>query len=1209
MGKIINMNRQENLEEQLELEFGEINKLADHGKLEKALERCNSLYCKHPEHPRVIHAMGLLKYRSGDLDEGEKLIREALLLRPDFADAYYNLGRILHLSMRNDEAGEVFRAGLTLKPDDPKQMIALTSILINQRHYREALALCHKVQALKPRLPEVNGQIGTVRLALGETIEALSFFRKELHRSSNPAIHSCILFVLNALEGISQEEIYRETVAWAKRHVPPKYFKPRGHFNVPDLHRKLRVGYVSGDFRLHPVGFHIELLLASYDKSRFEVFLYDTCPATEKMTKNLADHADHYRSIALKSDEVAEGIIRADGIDILVDLAGHTGMHRLMLFARRPAPIQVTWIGYFNTTGVEAIDYFIGDSLTNPPEEDHLFTEKVIRLPDNRFCYQARPYAPDVAPLPAQKNGYITFGSFNGIHKISLSVVQLWSRVLQAVPTARMILKFVFSDDDVTQRIRDQFFECGVSPERIEIRGESTHIDMLGEYGDIDICLDTFPFNGGITTCEALWMGAVVVTLAGSTPIGRQSKAYLYTIGHPEWVASSGDEYVAIAANLASDFARLADIRSKLRARMADSPLCDGKRFAGNLERAYLTMWHQWCSEKSHHLDVSAETTRKLSADELLSAGFNCMRDGDYPRTEQLFRRVIRRSPGHSAAYNNLAVLQKKQGRFNESLRSFRRAVKGDPRNIEMLLNLGRTLHALADYKSACKVLRQALAVEPDNCILWNALGTTLRFMGRLKESRAAFEQSLHIDPENIEALGHLPLVIGLYGDIQQSITLLKSAHELAPENHNTTSVLMAMLMYQTGTSQNEMYELGKCYEHSVATLNPAANSFSDLVLKEHLKVGFISPDFKEHPVGYLLVPLFNEFDRSRLSLISFNRNRGRSDSMTEWFRSSSSAWHEAASLDDDEMIALIRREQIDVLVDLSGHTNANSNCHSIFSRRAAPVQVAWIGYGHTTGLSEMDYIIADHEFIRPEDRQWFSEKPMFLTHNRFCFVPPSFSPEVTDAPCADNSYVTFGSFNNILKINEQVIAVWARILKQVPKSRLILKYKSLNDPDVRKYTFERFKQHGILPKRIELCPNSNLYFMLTEFGDVDISLDPFPFTGGMTTLFSLWMGVPVITLAGELPIGRQTKSFLDLIGLNEFVAYTHDEYVNKAVLLANDSWRLSSIRENIRQRMTESPLCDAKGYAAEVCDLFFKMWDEKYKNNYHSCTEFTDAY
>jgi predicted O-linked N-acetylglucosamine transferase (SPINDLY family) len=1178
----------------LEIEFCEINRLTDRGELEKALDITENLYSKYPEHYRVIHALGLLKYRSGDLDNGEMLIRKALQLKPDYVDAHYNLGRILHLSLRNDEAEKIFRAGIALEPNDPKQLLSLASILSHQNQYREAMDICLKLLDSNPSRPELHGLIGNIKLSLGESKEALEYLKKEMKVNPNNCTHSCILFVLNLISGITQEEIYRESVSWEKLHASWLYKRSRGHFNFPDPERRLRIGYVSGDFRNHPVGYHIRLLLSSYNKSEVEVYLYDTCPLKETTTKELAALADHYRSISQTSDDKAEAIIRRDGIDILVDLSGHTGMHRLTLFARRPAPVQATWIGYFNTTGMEAIDYFIGDIITNPPLEDHLFTETVVRLPDNRFCYQAQSYAPEVRSAPALKNGYVTFGSFNGLHKISRAVITLWSNVLTAVPASRFILKLVFADDGVKEQLYSHFESCGVSRERVEIRGKSPHAEMLGEYGDIDISLDTFPFNGGITTCESLWMGVPVVTLGGTTPIGRQSKAYLHTIGHPEWGAETLDEYIHIATDLASELMRLDVIRKNLRQEMMDSPLCDGKRFAANLENIYREMWKKWCANSVHHLEVSSTTTRRFKTDELFDAGVHCLNDGDYERAYQLFRRFIRRSPGHAPAYNNLAVVLKKMENLGGAVKAFRQAIRNDSFNIDIFKNLGLTLMEMRAYRQSRDVFRKACLIDPGNLSVWNELGTVYRYMGHLRDARLSYERSLTIDPDNVDALGLLAVIMGMYGDNPRSFELLKSALIQDPENQYLIAVLINLKMYQEGTNQEELYQLSKKFE---STLNCSAQVIRhDYVLSKrtHLRIGFISPDFSAHPVGMLLTSFFREFDRSQLSLICFNRSKSAPDHLTDWYHEIASEWHNVDGMEDDTLIELVASAHIDILVDLSGHTNTNNNGISLFNRRAAPVQVAWLGYGNTTGLSQMDYIIADKEFIRPEDRQWFSEKPMYLSHNRFCFTPPIHSPEVTEPPCLDNKFITFGSFNNIVKVNDQVIGQWVRILRQVPKSRLILKYKSLNEYDVRKFTLERFRTYGISSKRIELRPSSNLYFMLTEYSDVDITLDPFPFTGGMTSLFSLWMGVPIISLAGELPISRQTKSFLDLVGLGDLVAKSYDEYVNKAVILANNMEQLKNIRETVRQRMLESPLCDAKKYSSELCELFFTMWNDK---------------
>lgn len=296
------------------------------------------------------------------------------------------------------------------------------------------------------------------------------------------------------------------------------------------------------------------------------------------------------------SDADLAAQIRADGIDILVDLSGHTAGNRLTVFGRKPAPVQAAWLGYFNTTGVGAIDYVLMDAATVPEGGERWFTEEVVRLPEGRFCYAPPDYAPPVAPLPARARGHVTFGSFNNMAKVTPAVIELWAAVLQAVPGARLILKWKsLADAAECDRLRQAFAAHAIAPERLELRGPTPHREMLTEYGDVDIALDPFPFCGGLTSCEALWMGVPIVTLPGSRPVSRQTLGFLNQLDASELAAPSAARYVAIAAELAGDLDRLATLRADLRARMAGSSLCDGARFTRGLEAAYRTMWRRWC--------------------------------------------------------------------------------------------------------------------------------------------------------------------------------------------------------------------------------------------------------------------------------------------------------------------------------------------------------------------------------------------------------------------------------------------------------------------------------------------------------------------------------------------------------------------------------------------------------------------------------------
>lgn len=1183
------------IEEYIENEFKEINRLSGRGHLIKARKRCELLFELYPQHQRVIHGIGLLRYRTGDHDNGEQLLRQAILINPDFCDAHKNLGQILYSTLRLDEAEVHIRKAVDLSPNGYETIISLAEVLVKRGKYREAFDYCQRALLLNSNYAPTFLTLGSVMLFYGKTNKAIDYLKQGMKLEKHCLIHSVYLFALNLLPNVSQQEIFLESVAWGQKYADRLLQNARGYFNNREPGRRINIGYVSGDMRLHPVGYHLRPVLASHDKTSVKVFLYNSFPLCDEMTETFAGYADCYRDISRVSDEKAETLIRRDCIDILIDLSGHTAFSRLFLFARRPAPIQVSWLGYFNTTGMTAIDYLISDEVTIPREEDQYFVEKVIRLPDGRFCYEPQPYSPNVATLPAARNTHITFGSFNAVQKISDEVIALWSRVLLATPDSRMILKSKsFEDDEVKDDFIHKFSLYGIPSERLDLRGKTPHAEMLAEYGDVDISLDTFPYNGGATTCEALWMGVPVVTLAGGTPISRQSKSFLHTIGYPEWVAETSDEFVKIATDLAADFSRLSLIRLGLRQKMAESPLCNGRRFTGNLEHAYRRMWEKWC-ETNENLEVAKYNTRRFGIDELIDAGLNSLDHGEYQQAVDLFNCVLKRKPGHAPAYNNLGVALKKMGRIAESIRAFRNAIRNEPAYIDVYINLGCTYLDHGYFKQARDLMQRALTLAPDNCEALISLGTSEKYLGHLGSARKAFERVLTIDSINVDALGHLALLNGLYGDVTNALRLLKIASKANPDNEHIVSALMGLSQYHPDTMQHDIYKLGRRFEEILSKKIVSIYGFQRLSQnKNHLNIGFVSADFRCHPVGMLLIPLFKDYDRSRLSLFCYNKSASRPDTLSMCFQSVACGWRDIWGIDEDASAQLIQADCIDILIDLSGHTDATNQCLPLFVKHPAPVQASWLGYGHTTGLSAIDYIIADREFIRPQDSKWFAEKAVYLPHNRFCFTPPIPYPEVVEAPVTANGYITFGSFNNPEKYSEEVISLWARLMRAIPRSRLILKYKSLSDPSVRRHLRQRFEKYGISARRIELRPASGYYLMMAEFGDIDISLDPFPFTGGMTSLFSLWMGVPIVTLTGDLPINRQTKSFLGFVGLDDLVANNYDEYISIAISLSSDYERLCTIREALRNRMSSSPLCDTKEYVASVEHLFFRMWQDK---------------
>jgi predicted O-linked N-acetylglucosamine transferase (SPINDLY family) len=346
---------------------------------------------------------------------------------------------------------------------------------------------------------------------------------------------------------------------------------------------------------MHPVGFFLAGVLAARSRTAIEVFCYWNHSRPDQVTVQLRELADHWRVIEEVSDAEVEAMILKDGIDILVDLSGHTAENRLPLFARRPAPVQVSWLGYPSTTGLSAIDYLVMDATAVPPGAERWCSEKVARLPHGRFCYAPPDWAPDVADRSGSDP--VIFGSFNNTTKLTPQVVRLWTEVLKASTGSRLVLKSkTLMEAAVRDRFQAAFAEAGLETGRLELRGLSPHQDMLAEYGGIDIALDPFPFCGGTTSCEALWMGVPVVTLPGERPASRQTLGFLRTLGLDGLVAQSEADYVRIATELAADADRRAALRRDLRPRMAASPLCDGVLFTASLEAAFRGMWLRWCA-------------------------------------------------------------------------------------------------------------------------------------------------------------------------------------------------------------------------------------------------------------------------------------------------------------------------------------------------------------------------------------------------------------------------------------------------------------------------------------------------------------------------------------------------------------------------------------------------------------------------------------
>jgi predicted O-linked N-acetylglucosamine transferase (SPINDLY family) len=572
------------------------NALLSRGRPDEAVAAYRQAVAIRPGYAEAHAYLGGALLEQGQCEDAVAACRRAIGLRPDLAEAHCNLGNALRVQRKYREAAAAYRRAIGIWPDYFVAHANLGNALRDEGKPTDAVAAYRQAIAIKPDFALAHCNLGNALQDQGRLDEAMAAFRRAIEIDPGyAAAHSNLLMCMHYAASVSSGDLHAEALAFGRR------FGGGGGVlsfdNVRDAERRLRIGYVSADFRNHPVGYFLTRALAARDRATTAVYCYADQVADDAMTTRLRGDADVWRSIFGLSDADAAALIRRDAIDILVDLAGHTANNRLTMFARRVAPVQATWLGYFDTTGLAEMDYILADRFVAPAGEEDRFTETVWRLPDLYQCYA--PHGIDVAtaPPPALANGFVTFGCFNNRAKITGATLAMWAEVLRRVDGARLFLKDRgLADAAVAEALAGALAAHGVARERLILEGHSPLPELLAAYNRLDVALNPFPFGGGTTTAEALWMGVPVVTLRGDRWVGRMSEGMLTTIGLPDLVADDEAGYVRTAVALASDLPRLGALHGGLRRMVEESPFCDGPRFARALEAAYRGMWRGWCA-------------------------------------------------------------------------------------------------------------------------------------------------------------------------------------------------------------------------------------------------------------------------------------------------------------------------------------------------------------------------------------------------------------------------------------------------------------------------------------------------------------------------------------------------------------------------------------------------------------------------------------
>lgn len=517
---------------------------------------------------------------------------------PSRTDLMFLVANTFHATRELGKAEHYYRRVLDYEPN-PLAYINLGHICHFCGRLSEAIRYRQKALELCPEDASLYHDLGCSLIFVGRKQESIGMLRKAVQLApDDPAIHSALLFRLHHMAELDPASLFEEHRRWARNHAPMS-LAGKSHENVPDPDRRLRVGYISPDFRIHPVAYNFEAFLSGRDPHAVEAFGYGNVACPDGMTERLIGLFDHYRNTRGMDDRAVAEIVERDRIDILVPVGGHVPDNSLLAAARKPAPVIVDY-GGINTSGMEQIDYRLTDCILDRPETQKFYVEELVYLPGGLICYSPPAFAPPVAPLPALANGHITFGVFNNGSKINPAMMSLWVQILKANDKSKLLLKSRAGDDkEVRDSCYDQFEQLGISPDRIEICEQKPYVEYLQLFSRIDMALDTHPYNGCMTTLEGLWMGVPVVSLAGESYVSRCGLSMLTRIGLESLVASTPEEYVAKASTLAQDLEALVEMRFSMRDRMAASTLCNARAFAQSVENAFRQMWRKWCKEQN----------------------------------------------------------------------------------------------------------------------------------------------------------------------------------------------------------------------------------------------------------------------------------------------------------------------------------------------------------------------------------------------------------------------------------------------------------------------------------------------------------------------------------------------------------------------------------------------------------------------------------
>ena len=933
-------------------------------------------------------------------------------------------------------------------------------------------------------------------------------------------------------------------------------------------HKKLRIGYISPDLRFHVVSFFSLVFFFAYDRKNFEVYCYMN-QKEDQVSEQLKSNVDHWLNIKdLPRKDVARRIYK-DEIDILFDLSGHTADSVLPIMAYKPAPIQISGIGYFDTTGLDTIDYFLADKFLDPDgTNQQYFTEKLLLMDHSHFCF-AWHENPITAPPPAPcvKNGFVTFGSFNSLAKITSQVINAWKRILDAVPNSRLYLK---TNGEEYERgvFAKKLQNAGIPIDRVRIEGhESVYAKR---YGEMDIALDTFPYPGGGTSCDALYMGVPLITLVGETHNSHFGYSFLMNIGLPELCAFSIDEYVQKAVELAQDIPRIRKYHQTIRRKMLQSPVMDRSIYISEIESKYQQIYFDWLYDTP---EKKSKALKKL--DKKIAGTKN---------PDELGRLLLQKNSCGEQTFDSLIALGQLYSQYEDqsgaihAIYWLKKALPLSDDRPEAPAYLANNFWKIVDYISAYEMI-----TEGERRI--NAR------KDRFNISDDAMQKFYTMFAKHCTYIGKMDKAAQGY------LNAFHHAKSIITKAEDVSSYLITSHFFDI--SSEELFERHKLFQpifDGIKKFETFGRHFEirDGIQTGKMRIGYISSDFRQHVMFAVMYGVLSTHDRSRFEIYAYSLcKREQEDYFTTLVESVVDHFvrlpgiFEQNDLPDSQALSNLNKiinrihdDEIDILFDFVGHTGENPL--PIMAFKPAPVQMSGVGYMATTALDTVDFFLTD-EITDPsgEHDQFFTEKLLYMP-SQFCYVGRSDLKSSNGAPCKSRGSILFGCFQRYGKITDEMLETWKKILDRVPNSRLRFKAQELIGASLGDQFADRLEKIGFDLDRIEMEPASKEY-MEEMLEEIDIMFDTYPYPGGGTTCDTLFMGVPVVTMYGERRNTRFAYAILKAIGLEELATTNREEYIERATALANDWDLLDVLHKNLRTMMQNSPIMKHRDFTRQL--------------------------